>query len=390
MAGARRRRIHHRHQGGAGQGGLQQRLEGGRAVAGGAAAAAIGGLHQQHRALHLQPGCHRLIGGVDLRLQLGAALPVLLRQFCGELRRAFRVGVGDHQRAAAHVGQVEVGVHQEHAGGQHPGIRLQRLGAAHQVGERAAALGGAVERAGHHRHLGQRHGGPAASGHGVCQQPRGALPGGDGVAVGVGLPGHQGVGAAHHRRGDVGVQVEGGHYWRVRAHQRAHRTDQVALGVADVLGCGGAVQRQQHAVHRQRRLQPLENPALQLLVGVPGERAAGAGAGVQQRHRRQVPLAQHAQHAGHRAGGAGQQLLAVEQLVALVPGAVDRGAAEVVALGEDGTDRYPRARRGVVQPSTGACKFRDYHALGHVLTVPETGGTRKASFDPSWSPDQIG
>ena len=78
-----------------------------------------------------------------------------------------RIAVGDHQGAAAHVGQVEVGVHQEHAGGQQPGIRLQRLGAAHQVGERAGAVGRAVDRAGDDWHLGHRHGGPAASGHGV-------------------------------------------------------------------------------------------------------------------------------------------------------------------------------------------------------------------------------
>ena len=90
--------------------------------------------------------------------------------------------------------------------------------------------------------------------HGVGQQPRGALPGGDGVAVGIGLPGQQGVGAAHHRGGNVGVQVEGTHHRGCRADQGAYRADQVALRVADVLGRGGAVQRQQHAVHRQRRL----------------------------------------------------------------------------------------------------------------------------------------
>ena len=57
----------------------------------------------------------------------------------------------------------------------------------------------------------------------------------------------------YHRGGNVGVQVEGGHHRGCRADQRAHRADQVALRVADVLGRGG-VQRQQHAVHRQRRL----------------------------------------------------------------------------------------------------------------------------------------
>ena len=175
--------------------------------------------------------------------------------------------------------------------------------------------------------------------------------------MGIGLPGQQGVGAAHHRGGDVGVQVEGGHHRGCRADQRAHRADQVALRVADVLGRGGAVQRQQYAIHRQRRLQPLEDFALQLLVGVPCERAAGAGAGVQQGHRRQAPLAQHLQHPGHRAAGARQQLVAAQQFVALVPGAVDRRAAEVVALGEDRPDRYARLRRGGVQPAAVAPPF---------------------------------
>ena len=44
----------------------------------------------------------------------------------------------------------------------------------------------------------------------------------------------------HHRRGDVGVQVEGGHHQRIRANQRAHRVDQVPSGAPS---CSAAARR---------------------------------------------------------------------------------------------------------------------------------------------------
>ena len=72
------------------------------------------------------------------------------------------------------------------------------------------------------------------------------------VDVGIGLVAVQERGVAGHGRGDVGVQIQGGHDGKVGADHRAHRGEQIALSVLEPLGHHRPVKIEEDSVQGRR------------------------------------------------------------------------------------------------------------------------------------------
>src|SRR5262249_40198373 len=84
----------------------------------------------------------------------------------------------------------------------------------------------------------------------------------------------------------------------------------------------------------------------QSAIAARGEWASGAGAGNEKRDGLCSAVTQDAQHAADRACGRLQDIITAAEFVALEGGEVGGGTAEVVALGEDGTNGNARCAHG--------------------------------------------
>ena len=142
-------------------------------------------------------------------------------------------------------------------------------------------------------------------------------------------------GVAHHRRGDVGVEIErdaDGSPW---ADLLAHGREQIALAVVDALGDHRAVQIQQDAVEPARRAQVCADPRLRVLVEVLGHASGGRRRrrerGKQHEPTRAGPV-DHASEAGPGAPVDLEDLAAVTQLTRLELRAIGGERAEGVRL----------------------------------------------------------
>ena len=341
-----RLRIDHRHEGRRWVVQGQQGGQGGDAVPRGAAAGAVGGLDEDDGpAADLQAGADRRLRREGRGFELAAVAPVVPGRLEGQAPGAVDVAVDDEEAAAAEIRLIEEGMHEEEAGRQHarPGFVAPQV--PHHAGEGAVTVGGTVDAAHDDGHLGQGHRRPAASPGDAEEEAGAALSGAGGVAVRVGGPGHQAVGVLDHGAGHVGVQVEGGDHRDLGSDEGPHRGDQVPLDIVDAIGDGASVEGEQDPVDGQGPRETAEQLGAQIPVAVGGDAAAGAGAGRDQGSDGGAGGAQGLERSPDDAGLKAQDLVASAQLVAGEPVEVDRGAAELVALGQDRAEGDPHGRR---------------------------------------------
>ena len=169
------------------------------------------------------------------------------------------------------------------------------------------------------RYFGQRHDRSTAAGHRVEQQPRAAFPRGFCVAMRIGLPGDEAVGAFDHGTRHMGMQVEGGHHGNLAADELTHGADDVSLRVVYPFGDGRSVHRQQHAVYWECCPQAAEEFVAQAAVTGGRDTAPRAGAGAQQWCHVDACLRQNTKRASHNPRVDGQHVISPAQLVALEP-----------------------------------------------------------------------
>ena len=78
---------------------------------------------------------------------------------------------------------------------------------------------------------------------------------------------HQRRGASGHLPGQVGVQVQRGHYGRFISHGFTDGGQQVTRGIVFAFRQHRPVHREVHAVHRQHVCKGIQNGALDVAVG---------------------------------------------------------------------------------------------------------------------------
>ena len=140
---------------------------------------------------------------------------------------------------------------------------------------------------------------------------------------------------AHHGLGEIAVEIEGHRDGHPRPHHAAHGLDEIALAVVEPLGHHGAVQVEEHAVHRARRLEITEHPLLHVAVDVLGDEAGGRGGGGHGGNEGGPPsggLVDHAAEAGAGTAEGLDDLAAVVQAARLELLAVGGDIAEGVRL----------------------------------------------------------
>ena len=305
-AGLGRGGIDDHEKGGLVQSQRQQLAQEGDAVAGRAAARTVRRVHQQHGSpFHATAAVNRLRDRQMLDLEGPAPLPELGREQLRLVRRQRGVIVGHDDGAAAHAGQVVVGVDLETGYGEDGGLLFQAPGAAGEVGHGSVAGGLAVAGAADNRDLGQ--GGHRCDFAFCClqQQAGAAFAGGIGVVVGIVGEGDKGGGLLYHARGDVGVQVERHDNRQVRPQDLAYGVENVAFRVLLRGGDHGAVHGEDEAVKRERGAQAGQERILQLGVAGIGEDAARDAARGQQGERLRAFFFTDGEDAGDFAVGAG-------------------------------------------------------------------------------------
>ena len=270
--------------------------------------------------------------------------PAPLPELGGEQLRLVRgqggVIVGHDDGAAAHAGQVVIGVDLKTGDGEDGRLLFEAPGAAGEVGHGPVAGGLAVAGAADDGDLGQGgHGRDLAS---CClqQQAGAALAGGVGVVVGIVGEGDEGGGLRDHARGDVGVQVERHDDWKVRPHDAAHGIENVAFRVLLGGGDHGAVHGEDEAVKGEGGAQVGEQGFLELGVAGIGENAAGDAARGQQGERLCTLLFTDGEDAGDFAVGAGQleEGIALMDIGVAKEGQIGLRGGELVAFLEDRAD----------------------------------------------------
>jgi hypothetical protein len=165
---------------------------------------------------------------------------------------------------------------------------------------------------------------------------------GEAVAMGVGFPGDQGIRKADHVGGDVRMQVERRDERNLRTDEVAHRPDQIAFEIGGVLRRRRTMQGEQDGIDGQPAAKAVEEFGLELRITGGRQRASGAGARVEQRHDVRLTFTQRLQHAAHHARADLEDSLAPVQVRALEAGEIDRDAAELVGLGQEGANGYAR------------------------------------------------
>ena len=256
------------------------------------------------------------------------------------MRREGGVIVGHDYGAAAHAGQVVVGVDLETGYGEDGGLLFEAAGAAGEVGHGSVAGGLAVAGAADDGDLGQgRHRFDFAF---FClqQQAGAAFAGGVGIVVGIVGEGDEGGGLIYHARGDVRVKVERHDDGHVRPHDAAHGVENVAFRVLLRGGDHRAVHGEDEAVKREGGAQAGQQCFLQLGVAGIGEDAARDAARGQQGERLCALLFTDGEDAGDFAVGAGQleEGIAFMDIGVAKEGQVGLCGGELVAFLEDGAD----------------------------------------------------
>lgn len=159
------------------------------------------------------------------------------------------------------------------------------------------------------------------------------------VTMRIRLPRDEGICVPDHIGRDLSVQIERGNDWHTLSDQRAHRREQITFGIGDPFGCHRAMESQQHARHRGRGGQPLQQLRLETQVTVGSDGATGAGAGKQQRRRLCMLCSESFQHTRHHAGTNLKNSVSATQLVSLKRIHSDGQTAEVIAFGQNSSHR---------------------------------------------------
>ena len=177
--------------------------------------------------------------------------------------------VDDRHDAEPCVRDVEPGLDWEQRDGEDPRPRLEALGLGHEPGHRLVT--GPLPSAG--TSMGERAKsvtGPHLAAHRPEEERRRLRAGLVEVDVRVGVVADERVRLLDHPGRDGGVEVQRRDQGDGGADGLPHRGEELALAVRRVLEHHGAVEREEHAVDRSRRREPLEERALHVLERLPG------------------------------------------------------------------------------------------------------------------------
>ena len=336
------------------------------AVTGGARSRAVRGLRQHERPpLGREGAADRLVDRQEIRGEGSPPLPRLPGDLADHgLDLGGAPGaVDDRHDAEAGVRDVEPWLDREQRHGKDAGPRLEALGLRHETGHRlvfgAHALGG-------HQHGSAREERDRVDlpSYGSQEEGRRLCAGLVEVDVRVRVVADERVGFLDHAGRDRGVQVERRDEGDAGADGLPHRGEQLALAVRRILEHHRAVERQEHAVDRPRRRQPLEERVPHVLERRPGHRPRRDGVGRDRRKDLDAGRSQHVEEPSDLGPGAAEafhDLGAVEELgraeVFEVRALADEGVRllhELTDCNADGHRRghlcVPRERFGGARP----------------------------------------
>ena len=286
----------------------EEALEDVGAVAGRARSRAVGRLGQDERAaLGGEGAADGLVHGQEVGREAAPPLPGLPGELADHrLDLGGAPGaVGDGHDGEAGVGDVEPGLDREQRDGEDAGPSLEALGLRHQPGH--GLVVGALA-LGRHQHgcAREERDGADLPPHGPQKEGGGLRAGLEEVDVRVRVVADQGVGLLDHAGRDRGVKVQRRDEWNGGADGLADRGEELALAVRRVLEHHRAVEREEHAVDRPRRGQPLEERVPHVLEGRPGHRPRRDGVGGDRRDHLDAGGVQHVEEAPHLGPGAAE------------------------------------------------------------------------------------
>jgi hypothetical protein len=248
------------------------------------AAGGISGIEQNHRpALKLPATPHGFCYGDGLDEEVQPAGPVAVRQTFSLPARQCAIAVGDNERAAAHLADVDIGADVKQGNRQYARLRLERTRGALEPGEGSVSEGRRViggEDQGK-TDATQRRTDLAACG--AQKQARRAFPRGEAVIVGIVLVTDNQVQALDHPVGDVAVQIERHRHGHGRADDGPHAGSELAFGIVAIGRDHRAVTGEQHCIDGACLPEHVEHAIAQIGVGVGLEDGGRIPAGREQR-----------------------------------------------------------------------------------------------------------